>query len=194
MWVRAIAGCAVPVLTGIGHETDSTVADAVAAGTHKTPTACAAELVEWTALALDRVDRLWDRAAGLAGDRLRRGAEEHLDGRAAELAASAHRRLDRAQRSCDDARGRVATTSSRVLERAEHRVALARTHCEARDPERALARGWTLTRTTDGTPVRSVDQLAEGVELRTRLADGAVTSTVTGLAPDTTSSGREDDT
>src|SRR4029079_11577880 len=43
---RAIAAAAVPVLTGLGHEIDRSVADEVAHTSLKTPTACAAHLVQ----------------------------------------------------------------------------------------------------------------------------------------------------
>ncbi len=46
--------------------------------------------------------------------------------------------------------------------------------------ENQLRRGYSLTTTTDGTLVRSTEQLAEGQDIVTRLADGSVTSRVTG--------------
>ncbi|MEZ5133683.1 MAG: exodeoxyribonuclease VII large subunit [Acidimicrobiales bacterium] len=68
---RAIAGAAVPVLTGIGHEIDTTAADAVAHRAHKTPTACAGSLVA-TAHAVHRhAEDTWRAVAGSA---LRRAA------------------------------------------------------------------------------------------------------------------------
>ncbi|NDG77524.1 MAG: hypothetical protein EBX51_06885 [Acidimicrobiia bacterium] len=52
----AIARCRHPVLTGIGHETDRTIADEVAFSGFKTPTACAKFVVEYqTEIAIDRV-------------------------------------------------------------------------------------------------------------------------------------------
>jgi len=53
---RAIAAAPVPVFTGIGHETDSTVADRVAARSFKTPTACAGALVGMVTAYLQRLD------------------------------------------------------------------------------------------------------------------------------------------
>jgi exodeoxyribonuclease VII large subunit len=63
---RAIVECPVPVLTGIGHEVDVSVADEVAHGAFKTPTACAAHLVAEVASATRRADELWDAITGAA--------------------------------------------------------------------------------------------------------------------------------
>lgn len=52
---RAIATCRVPVITGIGHEVDTTVADRVAHAAHKTPTAAAGALVGMVRTYLDRL-------------------------------------------------------------------------------------------------------------------------------------------
>ena len=54
---RAIATMPVPVVTGIGHEIDDTVADRVAARAHKTPTACAADIVATVAAYRRRLGR-----------------------------------------------------------------------------------------------------------------------------------------
>ncbi len=53
---RAISRCAVPVLTGIGHETDQTVADLAAHAAHKTPTASAQAIVAAVRAFVGRLD------------------------------------------------------------------------------------------------------------------------------------------
>ena len=60
---RTIAGLRLPVITGIGHEIDRSVADEVAHTSCKTPTACAAFLVTRARAFHDRVDACW---AGIA--------------------------------------------------------------------------------------------------------------------------------
>jgi len=112
---RAIADMPMPVVTGIGHETDFTIADFVADYRAPTPSAAAAaavpdrETVAADVGALER--RLISRAGGLVGDHrqavrhslrvLRRSSPQHLldvsrlslDERAASLAAAAERSL-----------------------------------------------------------------------------------------------------
>ncbi|NCZ88687.1 MAG: exodeoxyribonuclease VII large subunit, partial [Actinobacteria bacterium] len=59
----AIAACRHPVLTGIGHETDRTIADEVSFAEFKTPTACAKFVVDRVDAFVDRLDQAWQRTA-----------------------------------------------------------------------------------------------------------------------------------
>lgn len=54
----------------------------------------------------------------------------------------------------------------------------------AHDPQLALARGWSITTTADGTLVRTTADAPPGTTLVTRVADGRVTSTATGTTVD----------
>jgi exodeoxyribonuclease VII large subunit len=125
---RTIADLAVPVLTGIGHETDRSVADLVAARAAKTPTACAASLVADVRAAHDRARRAWDAIAvrsALELDRRRGRLDQlagrlsfaglrHVDRRAADLAATAVR-LDRSARQRpEQSRRRVAELGAAI--------------------------------------------------------------------------------
>jgi exonuclease VII large subunit len=103
--------------------------------------------------------RLGDAVRGLDPGRLGR----HLDRRGVELGAAA-RRLVRAG-------GAVTASRAGALDVLAARAA-------AVDPARALARGWSITRTADGALVRSVADAGPGTSLRTTLGDGTVTSTV----------------
>lgn len=90
---RAVAGAAVPVLVGIGHETDLTVADFVARS-FKTPTACARELVDTVARFAERIDELGGLIARTARARLHHLAESlrHTASRVVRSAAAASAR------------------------------------------------------------------------------------------------------
>ena len=154
---RAIAACAVPVLTGIGHEIDTTVADLVAHAAFKTPTACASALVDRVGAFRARVD---DRAA-----RVQRASRLALERSSARLTRAVER-----TRAAGRAQLLAAETS---IDRAAIRTS-------ALDPARVLARGWSITRTADGTLVRDAAQAPAGTVLTTRLANGELQSTVDG--------------
>ena len=62
----AIANCRLPVITGIGHEIDLSVADEVAHQFHKTPTACATALVERVKEFVDASEEAWAGVATFA--------------------------------------------------------------------------------------------------------------------------------
>jgi exodeoxyribonuclease VII large subunit len=118
---RAIAGCSTPVLTGIGHEVDTAVADEVAHLAFKTPTACAAHLVGLALAAEDQAATLWRAIATAAGARL-----IHADTRLTDAAVGAGRAATTALRDADR---RTAASARRVrdltvtqLERSRHRL------------------------------------------------------------------------
>lgn len=196
---RAIAAMPVPVLTGIGHEIDRSIADEVAHAAHKTPTAAAADLVHAVQAFLDRVDRHATAvhragltAAGQARGRLDRRStrlsqaagralNKHgssLDVTSARLAGSSARLLDRADASVDGSVAPLVRRAARQLDQAERELGSTEARVQAHDPRRAIARGWTITTTADGRLVRHVAGLSVGDALVTRLLDGTVTSTV----------------
>jgi exodeoxyribonuclease VII large subunit len=152
---RAIAHFPRPILTGIGHEIDTTVADLVAHRRCLTPTACAGALVErvseWYA-------RLHDRRRSIVRAALRAVDTTTLDRLSGQLAQRAPRAIDRA---------------TRVVDHVETRV-------RALDPERVLARGWSITRDEHGRLLRSATDAAPGAKLVTTVADGVIRSTVDG--------------
>lgn len=197
--VRAIVECPVPVLTGLGHEIDRSVADEVAHRSLKTPTACAAALIEpvvayrertelaWQAIglaaarALDRSDRrlgevghriaLRTRSAvAIAGQRLDRQAER-IPQAARQALTAEQRRVERAAGRLGGDALRQVRTSALVLDGIEGRVRVL-------DPAAALARGWSLTRRSDGTLVRTVADVAPGDELTTLVHGGRIASRV----------------
>jgi exodeoxyribonuclease VII large subunit len=180
---RAIATLGVPVVVGIGHEIDASVADLVAHTSYKTPTACAAGLVAGARGLVDRAEGAWSAIGARSGRLLDRRAERL--GQAAARAGSATRNhLRRHHADADRRAERLAERAPRALQLAERRLDAAATHVSALDPVRTLARGWSITRTADGTPVRRPSDVAEGTELVTSLAGGTIASRVTGTTTD----------
>ncbi len=218
---RAIAACPVPVLTGIGHEVDTSVADEVAHTPAKTPTACAQLLVArvaelagaiegaWAAIAHRGVravrrhdERLLTHARSLArgtraaldagdarltsiGDRSRRAAlagldraGHRLDAHSGRITGAARSHLRAAEVLVAAGERRVAHRAPRALAEAERALSSVEARLRALDPDRTLARGWSITRGPDGAVVRSPADVAPGDHLVTRVAGGNVRSTV----------------
>jgi exodeoxyribonuclease VII large subunit len=71
----------------------------------------------------------------------------------------------------------VRRRAPRALDQAEQRLARLQAHAAAYDPDRALARGWSITHTADGALVRSPDDAPPGTELISTVAGGQVRST-----------------
>jgi exodeoxyribonuclease VII large subunit len=174
---RAIATMPVPVITGIGHEVDRTVADEAAAVAEKTPTAAA----EWL------VTRVQDFAGRLDGARehIRREAQTALQrhhqvlGRAASDVAAARTGLARQGDGLTRLRQELAGAAREGLTRHRTRLQSLTEWFSAIDVGPTLQRGFALVTTPDGaTVVRSVSGLAPGDSLLVRLADGTVRVTV----------------
>lgn len=201
---RTIVRSPVPLVSGVGHETDFTIADFCADLRAPTPTA-AAELAAqpqetWLAALAMLGERLHDaalRRVDRASQRLDQAAA-HL-GRPSSRAAQQHLRIERCaqrlrhalavrvQRSGErltlDAtalgsacRERLATATRR-LERLDLRLQLL-------DPRLVLQRGYALlTDSASGRPVTSAQQVRAGQALHAALADGEVDLTVAHAAP-----------
>jgi exodeoxyribonuclease VII large subunit len=151
---RAIAGLGVPVLTGIGHEIDTSVADEVAWQRLLTPTASAAFLVERVRAFCQHRDDLLRRCMRAAATATAR-SRERLDRSGGDVSRRAHQALHRASLGLDGRRARVA----------------------AHDPSRLLARGWSITHTAAGVLVKGPADVPDGTRLRTTTAGGDIAST-----------------
>ncbi|MBH1985920.1 MAG: exodeoxyribonuclease VII large subunit [Burkholderiales bacterium] len=199
--VRAVVGCPVPLVCGVGHETDVTLSDLAVDLRAPTPTA-AAELV--------------------AQDR--QGALDALDACERHLLHRLHQRLDAQAQRVDQAALRLArptqglATQSRQLVMLSHRLgqsAAARTQGEQRtlevlsarlqravrsqwpqqqhrverlagrlhalDPQRVLERGYAWLSDAQGQPLSSVQQVSVDAAVQGVLADGVLQLRVTGV-------------
>lgn len=152
---QAIARSPHPVVTGIGHETDRSVADHVAHTSLKTPTAAASFFVDRVT---DFESRL-DRAANRIGT--------------ASAMAALHQR-----NRLDSTAARVLRAAEQHLQSQRHQLDTVGSRAKALDPILVMKRGWSITLGPDGHPVTSVRQLAAGDHLVTHLADGTVSSDV----------------
>ena len=203
---RAIATSRHPVVTGVGHEVDRTVADEVAHTAAKTPTAAAQHLVGLVTIAHQRAERAYATLVAHAGRHVDRAAEQarrtaaraataataatrselvRIDDLGQRVRASSTRRLDRAVTEADAAARRLRTAARRRTDDAARDLDVLAARVAATDPRRAMARGWSITRSADGAIVRSVADAPPGTELHTTLADGTVRSTVDEASVDT---------
>jgi exodeoxyribonuclease VII large subunit len=173
---RAITEMPMPVLTGIGHETDRTVADDVAHTCAKTPTAAAGMLVARVDEFVDGLDRIAHRVSQRARSACQM-ARRDVDDAAARVAHGAPVALVRAGVALDGHRRRVVDAGRRGARRAGEQLDAGEARLRALDPRRVLERGYTITR-HGGQVVRGPSEVAAGDELVTETATGTVTSRV----------------
>lgn len=174
--VRAVADAPVPIIVGVGHESDITLADFAADLRAPTPSA-AAELATPDAAQLATIiGRLRERAsnalAGWATDR--RGfvdAEERALARLAPDIGAARQRaadlIDRGARAVGDR-----------LERRRALLTATGEALRALSPAATLERGYAVARTTDGRIVLDASSVAVGAGLRVTVARGTVETRV----------------
>ena len=195
---RLIAASPVPVISGVGHETDFTIADFCADVRAPTPTA-AAELCAQS-------QSVWLGVLGLIFSRLQDGVDRALQSHAQRLDRAASRvsrpshlvtrqqaRLDRlAQAMTHAARAQlngnavslrareagVPQLIKRSLMVASQRLERAQLRLQLLDPKLVLMRGYAWLADLDGVPVASASATRTGQALRATLADGEVDLTV----------------
>jgi exodeoxyribonuclease VII large subunit len=153
---RDLAACPLPVVTGLGHEDDTTIADLVADYRAATPTAAIVALLperQSMALALKQQQALLKQSLRhrLQGERLR------LDANWERLQQLHPREL-----------------LERVRQRMEQRIEL----LQALSPQRLLERGFALVHRNDGQLLRSIQQVKPGDALQVVLVDGRIDSVV----------------
>ena len=147
---RAVAACGVPVVCGVGHEIDVTIADLVADRRALTPSE-AAELA------------VPDGAA----------VEAELADAARRLAATANRRVTTEAQRLDELSTRFAVAARRRVERSTNDLAGLAGELHALSPLAVLGRGYSLT-TKGGTVLRDAAGVSAGDEVVTRLARGTL--------------------
>jgi exodeoxyribonuclease VII large subunit len=153
---RAIAACTKPVFTGIGHETDTSIADEVAYSWNKTPTACAVAIIDHVQEFVRRVD----------------GAAQRIATVVLEALANSERRVANAV-------GQLRTLRTTALDAAKSRINVLAAEIASFDPVVLMRRGWSITYDRNGRVLRSAKQTKKGDGVTIRLADGQVTSTIT---------------
>lgn len=169
---RAIAASQAPVISGVGHETDFTIADFVCDLRAPTPTA-AAELAT-----PDKLDLL----ASLAEmeKRTGRAVEGVVSGKRWELNRLENQLVMRSpQNRVRSDRQRLDDLMHRSAIALDHRFKLLRSHLEGRrqrleslNPIAVLRRGYAVVSHTDGHLVRSVQQVQSGDALDVQVSDG----------------------
>lgn len=175
---RAVFDCRIPVISAVGHETDTTITDFVADLRAPTPSA-AAEL----AVCEYREIRETIRACY---DALKRSivlkiAEKRS---AAEKAAlrlkytHPRQKLNEKRQYADDLENRLRSAMNEALIRERHRLALCIERMKGLSPLSRLNHGYAYVQNESGDNIRSISQVKEGMNLSIYVADGRIKAEV----------------
>ncbi len=170
---RTIAGLDCPVFTGIGHEIDRSVADEVAHSAYKTPTACANALTNDVQRFVNEISNLnqliCERARALIDQELRSQNETSL-----RLTKAVSSTLSRTEDKFNEIAKRVSRSAPLHLERQSERLTELEHRLRVLDPVNVLARGWSITRRSDGQLITKSEQVQKGDVLITSVSNGTV--------------------
>ncbi len=180
----AVAGCQVPVVVGVGHEIDRSICDEVAAISAKTPTAAAGWIIQQVVGFDQRVAAAGARLALVADDQLTR-ARQRCDLSTRRLVQGTNQVLNGALGRHGRAINRLRTAATAAVLNVGHRLDRNDLRRRAVDPARVMARGWTITRDSQGEVITSSSQVTDGDAITTQTADGLISSTVTIPEPST---------
>lgn len=188
---RAIFSCHTPVISAVGHETDTTIADFVADLRAPTPSAAAelavADVTAWLQ-ALDedalQLQRIMQRMIKDARSRLR---ECELRMRYEKP----QQRLMQQKQRLDEYEERLRRAMQSLLEQTRHQLALIEERLRRLSPYEKLESGYGCILTEDGRRIRSVSQVAPGEVVQIYLADGRMTARIQEVKESKVDSGKK---
>jgi len=170
--VRAVAACAVPVVSAVGHEIDSPLTDFAADLRAPTPTAAAELLSRPWADVEAALEAVKDDLVTSVTTRLDRARFALADYRSDRLQDSFQRVLQPYQQRFDLAQEALTQGWNDRLADLKRRLELARATLEALNPYAVLERGYTLVTDRDGRAVSRAAGLAPGGSLSLKFHDG----------------------
>jgi exodeoxyribonuclease VII large subunit len=158
---RAVAACPLPVVSGIGHEDDTTVVDLVADHRAATPTAAMVALLP-------------DRHSALAQQQQRR---LHLSQQLVWRLRITRTQLNQRRTELEPLHPlRLLTRRREELQRWQHLLTLL-------SPQHWLERGFVLLRNRNDRLITTISEVELGEEVNLELADGKLSAQITGAAP-----------
>jgi exodeoxyribonuclease VII large subunit len=167
--IRAVSAARTPVVSAIGHETDTPLLDFVADLAASTPTDAAKRIVPDLAHELHELAGLRERVRGAVRRRLAREAEL-MAGLPERMRATLHSRIQRDLDETSQFRDRARRRIGGLIESAGTDLGHVRARLRSLSPQSTLDRGYAVVRRPDGTVIRDAAE-ASG-PLRIRVARG----------------------
>lgn len=176
---RAIFDSSVPVISAVGHETDTTIADYVADLRAPTPSAAAELAVYDIREAAERMEGYRHSMREKLTVKISqiRAALEHLQLRLKY--AHPRQKLNESRQYAADLENRLRTLMTAQIDQKKHRLALYVEKMKGLSPLEKLSQGYSYIQTPEGKNIRSVQQVAKGMPLTVYVRDGRFQAEVT---------------
>ena len=176
------AACAqypIPIITGIGHERDDTVLDAVSHTRVKTPTAAAEFLLSRVADILYRMEVLFARFKHAVSRRLEEEYQK-VENTKLRIPSVVRGCLAQQQYEIKELQMRLKRGVEIFLSEQVHLLSSIQLKIKGASPYEILKKGYALVE-HKGDIIKSVDQLSSGDQLKIRLFDGEVSTEIKGV-------------
>ena len=177
---RAIADCRLPTISGVGHETDFTIADFVADLRAATPTAAAELACPDQSQLRSQLTQTQARMMRAMQSLLQKQAQT-LDYLSRRL-ISPTQQLQQQKQSLQQWQHRLQLAMQHLLNKQLRRLDQFSTSLQQLNPHQVLARGYAIVQKADGQPVTDAQQLAAQEPLRLTLHKGSANVVVTQIA------------
>lgn len=173
---EAIANLPLPVLTGIGHETDQTVVDLVSYQSFKTPTAVASFLLDRNLLFISTILNLQSRIHRLATHQVQKQVQQ-LSSLYDRIYFLSQKQVDKANFQLHKLATRIRYEGKMHIDESRRYLKEMKVKIELLDPRSLLKKGYSFTE-INGARVESVETLTPGDLIQTYFQDGSVESVV----------------
>lgn len=197
---RTIANANLPIISSVGHETDTTLADFVADRRAATPTAAAEIATPLTKQQIQeriyelkirqinilrrhlaekkqRIQRIKQHVIFQQPDRLYTGYNQRVDNLSQAIVRTMNQRVTYAQQAVTTMLNRERQLRQQLLKPSQERLHLASAKLDLVSPLKTLSRGYAIVSDQEKI-VKSIDDLHVGEDVQVRLADGYAKTTI----------------
>lgn len=175
---RAVAECTIPIISGVGHETDTTICDLVADLRAPTPTAAAELVARGSAELLEKFAFLNRRLIQTVEERMHHARRDLVRYSPVNALNRYQDRLELASVNVSRRRQHITNCIEKLLASNNHKVKQLREKLYALGPDNVMSRGFSVLRTLDGKIITQAENLKVGDKVEALLRSGKITLTV----------------
>lgn len=175
---RAIFNCETPVISAVGHETDTTIADYVADLRAPTPSAAAELAVTDIRGILERMDQYRRRMNYSLQTQVQQARTRLQSYQARWNYLNPVQRLEKQKDRLADAERRLQENMEAVLQNKRHRLELYIRQMQGLSPLDKLNQGFSYVENQEQRPVTRIAQVQEGELLKIQVTDGTIEAEV----------------